>query len=190
MTGHIASVNILTAMNFPFGYFRIPCSASFSVLIRGNNPLKFPIVYFSFSLCIVSLLSSEEIKVNAMAKSSEDVIVLSDDDEVKIESVITPKRTRATNSSRPSATSTTSAKRRAPILVLTEPKSISYGIERGYKLKHIHGVKRLPANNELVYLIEYDRCDDYEFVPATVLCQYCNENVLVDYLERLTQFTD
>ncbi|CAF0892963.1 unnamed protein product [Adineta ricciae] len=110
-----------------------------------------------------------------MTESSDDIIILSDDD-VQIESEIKPKQTklisdktaptRSTNS-----TTNTTTRRRTPILILTEPKSIRYGIERGYKLK------------------QYDLCDDYEFVPSTILRQYCDENLLVEYLEKLTHFT-
>jgi len=127
-----------------------------------------------------------------MTESSNDIIVLSDEeDDIKIESVITPKCSKSVNKSspiRPNATSASSTKRRAPILVLTEPKSISYGIERGYKLKHIHGIKRLKTENELMYLVEYELCDDYEFIPSNILRQFCNENILIEYLEKLTQF--
>jgi hypothetical protein len=130
-----------------------------------------------------------------MTKSSDDIIILSDEeDDIKIESVVTPKRTKPPNNSRPiratNTSSTSSLKSRTPILVLTEPKSLSYGIERGYKLKHIHGVKRLKTENELMYLVEYEYCDDYEFVPSNILRQYCNENLLIEYLEKLTQFID
>ena len=69
-----------------------------------------------------------------MTKSSDDIIILSDEeDDIKIESIITPKRpttTKPINNSRPIQPKT-SPKRRAPILVLTEPKSISYGIDIG-----------------------------------------------------------
>ncbi|CAF0912892.1 unnamed protein product [Rotaria sp. Silwood1] len=129
-----------------------------------------------------------------MTESSNDIIVLSDEEEeIKIESVISPKRSKPINKPRPVETNTPPKlpiKRHTPILVLTEPKSISYGIERGYKLKHIHGVKRLKTENELMYLVEYDLCDDYEFVPSNILRQYCNENILIEYLEKLTQFID
>ncbi|CAF2474397.1 unnamed protein product [Rotaria sp. Silwood2] len=129
-----------------------------------------------------------------MTESSNDLIVLSDEEEdIKIESVISPKRAKPINKPRPVQTNTSSKspiKPHAPILVLTEPKSISYGIERGYKLKHIHGVKRLNTENELMYLVEYDLCDDYEFVPSNILRQYCNENILIGYFEKLTQFID
>ncbi|UJR30519.1 hypothetical protein I4U23_018048 [Adineta vaga] len=127
-----------------------------------------------------------------MTESCEDIIILSDDD-VKIESVIAPKRSKSTNSNNKSSSTrlnSTSIRHRAPILVLTEPKSITYGIERGYKLKQIHGMKRLNSTDELLYLIEYDLCDDYEFVPSNILRQYCDENLLVEYLEKLTQFSD
>ena len=124
-----------------------------------------------------------------MNPSSEDIIVLSDDDEqeedeIRVESVITPKRATL------KCTKTTNSEPRAPLLVLTEPKSISFGIERGYKLKDIHGLKRLPSSDDLMYLVEYELCEDYEFVPATVLRQYCNETLLIEYLQKLTQFTD
>jgi hypothetical protein len=129
-----------------------------------------------------------------MIKSSDDIIILSDDeDEIKIESVVSPKRSKPLNNSHPvrvNTSSTTAIKRRAPILVLTEPKSLSYGIERGYKLKHIHGMKHLTPDNQLMYLVEYELCDDYEFVPSNILRLYCNETVLIEYLEKLTQFTD
>ena len=129
-----------------------------------------------------------------MTKSCDDVIILSDDeDDIKIESVVSPKRPKPVNNSRPiraNTTSPASSKRGAPILVLTEPKSLTYGIERGYKLKHIHGIKRLKTENELMYLVEYELCDDYEFVPSNILRQYCNETILIEYLEKLTQFTD
>lgn len=124
-----------------------------------------------------------------MNPSSEDIIVLSDDDdevedEIRVESVITPKRAAL------KCAKTTNSEPRTPLLVLTEPRSISYGIERGYKLKDIHGLKRLPAGADLMYLVEYELCEDYEFVPATVLRQYCNETLLIEYLQKLTQFTD
>jgi hypothetical protein len=127
-----------------------------------------------------------------MNPSSEDIIVLSDDeddgqaekDEIRVEPVTMPKRATL------KCAKTTISEPRTPLLVLTEPKSISYGIERGYKLKDIHGLKRLPAGAELMYLVEYELCDDYEFVPATVLRQYCNETLLIEYLQKLTQFTD
>ncbi|CAF1041606.1 unnamed protein product [Rotaria sordida] len=129
-----------------------------------------------------------------MSDTSNDIIVLSDEEEdIKIESVISPKRSKSIDKPRPVPINTSSKspiKRHAPILVLTEPKSISYGIQRGYKLKHIHGVKRLSTENELMYLVEYDLCDDYEFVPSNILRQYCNENILIEYLEKLTQFID
>ena len=129
-----------------------------------------------------------------MTESSDDIIILSDEeDDIKIESVITPKRSKPSNNSRPiraNTSSNISLKPRTPILVLTEPKSLSYGIERGYKLKHIHGVKRVKPDNQLMYLVEYEYCDDYEFVPSTTLHKYCNENILIEYLEKLTQFTD
>jgi len=41
-----------------------------------------------------------------------------------------------------------------------------------------------------MYLVEYERCDDYEFVPSNILRRYCNENLLIEYLEKLAQFTD
>jgi hypothetical protein len=133
-----------------------------------------------------------------MNKSSDDIIILSDEeDDIKIESVITPKRSKSLNNSRPirantntSSTLSLKPRTRTPILVLTEPKSLSYGIQRGYKLKHIHGIKRLKPENELMYLVEYEYCDDYEFVPSNILRQFCNENLLIEYLEKLTQFTD
>jgi hypothetical protein len=129
-----------------------------------------------------------------MAESSDDIIILSDEeDDIKIESVVSPKRPKPLNNSRPirvNTSSTSSLKRRTPILILTEPKSLSYGIERGYKLKHIHGIKRLKPENQLMYLVEYESCDDYEFVPSNILRQYCNESLLIEYLEKLTQFTD
>ncbi|CAF1689645.1 unnamed protein product, partial [Adineta ricciae] len=133
-------------------------------------------------------------QINEMTESSDDIIILSDDD-VQIEREIKPKQTKLiSNKTAPAhstnSTTNTAAKRRAPILILTEPKSIRYGIERGYKLKRIHGIKRLHANNELIYLVEYDLCDDYEFVPSTILRQYCDENFLVEYLEKLTHFTE
>ena len=121
---------------------------------------------------------------------SNDVIILSDDD-IKVESVISPQKPKIVTNSRQVQATTSSKlpdKIRLPILILTEPKSISYGIERGYKLKHILGVKRL--KNELMYLVEYDSCEDYEFVPSNILRQYCNEDILIEYLERLTQFID
>lgn len=129
-----------------------------------------------------------------MTESSDDIIVLSDDD-VQIESVIKPKQTKpisdkTTSTRSTNSTTNTTARRRTPILILTEPKSISYGIERGYKLKRIHGIKHLHVNNELMYLVEYDLCDDYEFVPSTILRQHCDENLLVEYLEKLTHFTE
>ena len=134
-----------------------------------------------------------------MSKTSEDIIILSDEeDEVQIESVIVSKT--STNPPPPALslplpsrtkTSPTLTKRtRTPILVLTEPKSLSYGIERGYKLKRIHGVKRLTNDEELMYLIEYESCDDYEFVPSNILRQYGEENLLIEYLEKLTRFID
>ncbi|CAF1119087.1 unnamed protein product [Adineta steineri] len=126
-----------------------------------------------------------------MTESSDDIIVLSDDDDVKIESVITPKSQNNSYQVRTNRTTTTTLKHRAPILVLTEPKSLSYGIERGYKLKHIHGLKRVNIDeNDLMYLVEYELCDDYEFVPSNVLRKYCNEDILINYLEKLTQLTD
>lgn len=140
---------------------------------------------------------------------TDDIIILSDeDDDIKIEPIISPKRSQLVHNphpifkSGPPSTSSSSslllatpppsaAKPRAAILVLTEPKSISYGIERGYKLKQIHGVKRLkPDDNNLFYLVEYELCDDYEFVPSNILHRYCNENFLIEYLEKLTQFID
>jgi hypothetical protein len=128
-----------------------------------------------------------------MTESSDDIIILSDEeDDIKIESVTSSKRTKPINNPRPiraNSSSTSTLKRRTAILVLTEPKSLSYGIERGYKVKHIHGVKRLKTENQLMYLVEYEHCDDYEFVPSNILRQYCNEN-LIEYLEKLTQFTD
>ena len=116
-----------------------------------------------------------------MTGTSDEIIILSDDDEdeIKIEPISSTSRPIRPNPS---------PKRRTPILILTEPKSLTYGIERGYKLKHIHGMKHL--KNELMYLIEYDACNDYEFVPAKILRQYCDENLLIEYLEKLTQFTD
>jgi len=129
-----------------------------------------------------------------MTESSDDIIILSDEeDDIKIESVKSvklPKPIRNPRPNRVNSSSTTSLKNRTAILVLTEPKSLSYGIERGYKLKRIHGVKRLKTENQLMYLVEYELCDDYEFVPSNILCQYCNENLLIEYLEKLTQFTD
>lgn len=126
-----------------------------------------------------------------MTESSDDVIILSDEEDVKVESIVRPKQSKPINKSRPIQKTTypkLSSKDRAPTLILTEPKSLSYGIERGYKLKHIHGVKRL--TNQLIYLVEYELCDDYEFVPSNILRQYCDENVLIKYLEKLAQFTD
>jgi hypothetical protein len=128
-----------------------------------------------------------------MTESSDDIIILSDEDDVKIESVSSAKRTKPINNPRPTRVnppSTSCINRRSAILVLTEPKSLSYGIERGYKLKHIHGIKHLKNENQLMYLVEYECCDDYEFVPSNILRQYCNENLLIEYLEKLTQFTD
>ena len=116
-----------------------------------------------------------------MSKASAEIIVLSDEeDEVQIESVITAKQPLK-HSNQPSPS-------RTPILLLTEPRSISYGIERGYRLKSIHGLKRLPMSNMLMYLVEYVSCDDYEFVPADILRRYCDENLLIEYLEKLTTF--
>lgn len=128
---------------------------------------------------------------------TDDIIILSDeDDDIKIESTISSKRTKPIPNrhpigANPPSAPSSSPKRRAAILILTEPKSLTYGIERGYKLKQIHGVKRLKTeNNSLFYLVEYESCDDYEFVPSNILRQYCNENLLIEYLEKLTQFTD
>ncbi len=132
-----------------------------------------------------------------MTESSDDIIILSDDeDDIKIESVKSVKsvkRPKPIHNPRPTrvnTSSTSSLKHRTAILVLTEPKSLSYGIERGYKLKRIHGVKRLKPENQLMYLVEYESCDDYEFVPSNILREYCNENLLIEYLEKLTEFTD
>ncbi|CAF1084524.1 unnamed protein product [Rotaria magnacalcarata] len=131
-----------------------------------------------------------------MTESSDDIIVLSDEDEeIKIESIVSAKISKPINKSRACATRiNTSLKstiqNRAPTLILTEPKSISYGIERGYKLKRILGVKRLTTEKQLLYLVEYELCDDYEFVPSNILHQYCNEDILIEYLEKLTHFTD
>ena len=108
-----------------------------------------------------------------MGETSDEIIILSDDeDDVQIESIISSSKTRS----------------HKPILILTEPKSLTYGLERGYKLKRIHGIKKCPTNNQLMYLIEYDRCDDYEFVPANILHKYCDKNLLIQFLENLTEF--
>lgn len=116
-----------------------------------------------------------------MSKSSTEIIVLSDeDDEIQIESVIFPKQPLK-HSNQPNPC-------RTPVLVLTEPRSMSYGIERGYKLKSIHGVKRLSPLNTLMYLVEYDLCEDFEFVPADILRRFADEKLLIEYLEKLKQF--
>lgn len=129
-----------------------------------------------------------------MTESSDDIIVLSDEEEdIKIESIASSRRAKPIDKPRPIRTNTSTkapTKQRAPILILTEPKSISYGIERGYKLKCIHGVKHFKTENELMYLVEYELCDDYEFVPANIVRRYCDENILIKYLEKLTHFTD
>lgn len=129
-----------------------------------------------------------------MTESSADIIILSDEDDIQVESVVTGNRSKISSnlpaSSRNRSSPTLMKRTRTPILVLTEPKSLSYGIERGYKLKRIHGVKRLTDEKELMYLIEYDSCDDYEFVPSNILRQYGEENLLIEYLEKLTQFVD
>lgn len=130
-----------------------------------------------------------------MTESSDDIIILSDEeDDVQIESVVATNPPKTSSNLPPASrtrTSPTLTKRtRTPILVLTEPKSLSYGIERGYKLKRIHGVKRLTDEKELMYLIEYESCEDYEFVPSNILRQYGEENLLIEYLEKLTEFVD
>lgn len=130
-----------------------------------------------------------------MSKSSDDIIILSDEDDIQIESVVIPKRSKTSNNPPPASCRTKTSpiltkRTRTPILVLTEPKSLTYGIERGYKLKCIHGVKRLTNEHELMYLIEYESCDDYEFVPSNILRQYGDENLLIEYLEKLTRFVD
>ena len=155
--------------------------------------LKFHILFVIFCYPSINI-------VNKMSKSSDDIIILSDEeDEVQIESVVAPKRSKTSNHppalappppSRTKTSPTLTKRTRTPILVLTEPKSLSYGIERGYKLKCIHGVKRLTNEEELMYLIEYESCDDYEFVPSNILRRYGDENLLIEYLEKITRFID
>jgi hypothetical protein len=181
---HFYLINILNKNNFRI-FFKIKIQLNYSQLLKsGKNPFYFYIVYFfPYQYCQVK---------KQMTKSSDDIIILSDEeDDIKIESVIIPERIKPVNNPPPPPPPPpSSTKRRAPILVLTEPKSISYGIERGYKLKYIHGLKRLPNNNELMYLVEYNLCDDYEFVPSNILRQFCNEDLLIEYLQKLSQFTD
>ena len=130
-----------------------------------------------------------------MTNASDEIIILSDeDDDIKI---VLPEQFNRVNTSHPvrtnsvsSSSSSSSSKHRAPVLVLTEPKSLSYGIERGYQLKHIHGLNRSNAKNDLMYLVEYERCDDYEFVPSTILHRYCDKDFLIQYLHKLAHFID
>ena len=129
-----------------------------------------------------------------MTKAFDEIIILSDeDDDIKIESIVVPEQSNRVHHSHPVRTNSvpsSSSKHRAPVLVLTEPKSLSYGIERGYQLKHIHGLNRSNAKNDLMYLVEYERCDDYEFVPSTILHRYCDKDLLIQYLHQLARFID
>lgn len=109
-----------------------------------------------------------------MSKIDDEIIVLSDNDD-----------DQATQRK-----SSTTTNRQSPVLVLNEPKSLSYGIERGFKLKKIHGLKKDPTSNDLMYLIEYDQCVDYEFVPSNILRRFCDEKLLIEYLENLAHFDD
>ena len=86
-------------------------------------------------------------------------------------------------STRKRSTSTTKS------VVSAHQASITYGVERGYKVQAVLGLNR-KKSEQLHYLVHYeaptDLDDNMELIPATIAKKYCEDEIIQFYETRIS----